>query len=64
MQRKLRPEFDSIKITKVAERVYDGHLLAINKKDELLAMNLKYLCEGFAPYCVKDLGKQMGGSIL
>ena len=64
MQRKPRPELDDIRVQKVAESVYDGHLFAINEKDDLLAMNLKYLCEGFAPYCVKSLGKQMGGSIL
>ena len=49
MQRKSRPELDNIDIKKVAESVYDGHLFAINEKDDLLAMNLKYLCEGFAP---------------
>ena len=27
-------------------------------------MNLKYLCDGFAPYCVKNLGEQGGGSLL
>ena len=64
MQRITRQEFDSIKIKKVAENVYDGHLFAINEKDDLLAMNLKFLCEGFAPYHVKNLGKKMGGSIL
>ena len=57
MQRKQRPELDSIRIQRVAEKVYDGHLFAINEKDDLVAMNLKYLCEGFAPYCVKNLGK-------
>ena len=64
MQRKLRPEFDGMRILKVAESLYDGHLFAINEKDDLLAVNLKYLCEGFAPYYVKNLGQQMGGSIL
>ena len=64
MQRKALPELDSISIQKVAESVYDGHLFAINEKDDLIAMNLKYLCEGFTPYCVKNLGKQGGGSIL
>ena len=64
MQRKPLPELDSIRIQKVAENVYDGHLFAINEKEDLLAINLKYLCEGFAPYCVKNSGKQGGGSIL
>ena len=64
MQRKTRPELDSIKIQKVAENVYEGHLYAIDDKDNLIAMNLNYLCGGFAPYVVKNLGKQMGGSIL
>ena len=64
MQRKPRPELDDIRVQKVAESVYDGHLFAINEKDDLLAMNLKYLCEGFLPYRVKNLGKRMGGSIL
>ena len=64
MQRKQRPEFDSMRIEKVSESVYGGHLFVINEKDDLLAMNLKYLCEGFAPYCVMNLGLKMGGSIL
>ena len=64
MQRKPLPDLDNIKIQKVAENVYEGHLFAIDEKDNLIAMNLNYLCGGFAPYIVKNLGKQMGGSIL
>ena len=64
MQRKSLPKFDSLKIEKVAECVYDGHLFAVSEKEDLIAMNLKYLCEGFAPYFIKNLGKQMGGSAL
>ena len=61
MQRKQRPEFNNISIQKVAENVYDGHLFAIKETDDLIAINLKYLCEGFAPYFIKNLGKQRGG---
>ena len=64
MQRKVQPELDSISIKKVAENLYDGHLFAINENNDLIAMNLKNICEGFAPYCVKNLGKEWGGSLL
>ena len=44
MRRKLLPEFDGVRIVKVADMVYEGHLFAMNKENNLLAMNLKHLC--------------------
>ena len=64
MRRKLLSEFDGVRITAVADIVYEGHLFAINDDNNLIAMNLKHLCEGCAPYQDKDLNKHEGGTIL
>ena len=64
MRRKLLSEFDGVRIVKVADMVYEGHVFAMNKDNNLIAMNLKHLCEGCAPYQVKDLHLHTGGTIL
>ena len=38
---KTPPGLDGLFVSQVAERLYEGHLFAINKENNLIAMNLK-----------------------
>ena len=64
MRRKLLPDLDGLRIVKVADIVYEGHMFAFNEENNLIAANLKYLCKGCPPYLVKDFSKLKGGSNL
>ena len=44
MRRKLLPDLNGLKIVKVADIVYEGHMFAFNEENNLIAANLKYLC--------------------
>ena len=66
MKPKLLPELDGIKIAQVAQLVHEGHLFALDEKNNLIAMNLNLLChgDGFSPYAIIDFSKYAGGSVI
>ena len=64
MRRKLLPNLDNVRISKVANTKWEGHLFAINEENSLIAINLKYLCSGCTPYLVSRLNDRERGSTL
>ena len=66
MNQKLLPKLDGIKIIRVAQPVLEGHLFALNEKNNLIVMNLNLLChgKGFSPYEIMNFSKYAGGSLI
>ena len=66
MNPKHLPVLDDLKITQTAQPVHDGHLFALDDKNNLIAMNLNLLChgDGYSPYQIMDFSKYGGGSVL
>ena len=61
MRRKLLPDLDNVRISKVAGIEKEGHLFAISEDNSLIAINLKYLCHGCAPYLVSRFDHRENG---
>ena len=60
LQRINRPELNGIKITKVADVIYRGHLFGIDLSQNLIAMNVDLVSKGVTPYRVMDIAKHYG----
>ena len=61
MRRKLLPDLDNVRISSVANIEKEGHIFAINEENYLIAINLKYLCQGCEPYRVTRLDERVNG---
>ena len=66
MNPKLLPELEGVKLSLVAQSVHEGHLFALDEKNNLVAMNLNLLCygDGLSPSEVIDFSKYAGGSVI
>ena len=66
MNPKHLPVLDDLKITKTVQAVHDGHLFALDEKNNLVAMNLSLLChgDGISPYEIMNFSKYAGGSVI
>ena len=66
MNHKLLPELGIVKITQVAQPAHEGHLFALDEKNDLIAWNLNLLChgDGFSPYQIMSFQKYGGGSVI
>ena len=43
------PELDGLKIEQVAESEYQGHLFAVDSDQNLIAIDIKLVCQGVRP---------------
>ena len=66
MNQKLLPELAGIKIAQVAQTMQEGHLIAFDEKNNLIAMNLNLLChgDGYSPYEIMNFSKYGCGSVV
>ena len=66
MSPKFKPELDGVKIVQVAQPVHEGHLFALDEKNNLIALNLNLLChgDGYSPYQIMSFDKYGGGSVI
>ena len=66
MKPKPLPVLDSVKISQIAQPAYEGHLFALDEKNNLIAMNLNLIShgDGFSPYQILDFSKYGGGSVI
>ena len=66
MRTKLLPELEGVKTSQVAQSTHEGHLFALDEKNNLISLNLKLLClgDGFSPYEIVDFSKYAGGSVI
>ena len=66
MNQKLLPELAGLKITRTAPSLHEEHLIALDEKNNLIALNLNLLChgDGYSPYQVMDFTKFAGGSVI
>ena len=66
MNEKPLPELVGIKIARVAQPIHEGHLLALDDKNNLIAINLNLLChgDGYSPYEIMNFSKYGGGSVI
>ena len=51
------PELNGIKITRVADDLYSGHLFGIDASRNLIAINVNLLCKGVTPYKIFNFAK-------
>ena len=52
------PELNGVKITRVADSLYAGHLLGIDASSQnLIAINVDLLCKGVTPYKIFNFAK-------
>ena len=51
------PELNGIKITRVADDLYAGHLFGIDASRNLIAINVDLLCKGVTPYKIFNFAK-------
>ena len=66
MNTKLLPGLDDVKISQVAQSMHEGHLFALDEKNNLISMNLNLLChgDGYSPYEIMNFSKYAGGSVI
>ena len=51
-------ELDGLKVQQVAESVCNGHLFAIDADQNLIAIDIKLVCQGVRPYQIMNYAKQ------
>ena len=66
MNQKLLPELDGLNFAQVAQPMHEGHLFALDNKNNLIAMNLNLLCHAdrFSPYEITNFANYAGGSVI
>ena len=57
LQRLTLPELNGVKITRVADDLYAGHLFGFDASKNLIAMNIDLLCKGVTPYKILNYAK-------
>ena len=51
-------EIDGLKIQQVAKSIYQGHLFAVDADQNLVAIDIKLVCQGVRPYRIMSSAKQ------
>ena len=51
------PELNGVKITRLADDLYAGHLFGIDASQNLIATNVDLLCKGVTPYKIFNFAK-------
>ena len=51
-------ELDGLKIIQVSQSTYQGHLFATDANQNLIAINIKLVCQGEKPYTVMSYAEQ------
>ena len=50
LQIKEVPELDGLKIEQVNESIYKGHIFAVDADQNLIAIDIRLVCQGEKPY--------------